>query len=194
MPPAPTRRAVVSPIASASDIDAACTLFREYAATLPFDLAYQSFEAELAGLPAKYVPPMGGIWLARVAPGNLAPTPALPPRAAPAVADLQACLGSHGDIVGCVALRPLSSTTAELKRLFVRPAARASGAGSGLLDAALTFARAAGYERVVLDTLKDMHRAAALYRSRGFAEIAQYYDTPEVERTVFMGLELVQTA
>ena len=50
---------------SKSDFAAALVLFRRYAASLPFSLSYQGFEAELAGLPAPYAPPDGGLLLAR---------------------------------------------------------------------------------------------------------------------------------
>ena len=52
-------------IEPATDIAAVRALFERYAASLPFDLAYQDFAAELAGLPAPYAPPGGVLLVAR---------------------------------------------------------------------------------------------------------------------------------
>ena len=80
---------------------------------------------------------------------------------------------------GCVALRPLDARTAEMKRLYVRPAARGAGLGRALAEAAAARARELGFSRVVLDTMpKRMQEAVALYRSLGFRETAPYLPAP----------------
>ncbi len=80
---------------------------------------------------------------------------------------------------GCVAVRPLDADTLEMKRLFVRPAARGNGLGRKLAMAAIEHARAGGASRLVLDTLAErMGEAVALYRSLGFRETAPYTATP----------------
>jgi len=48
-----------------SDLDEIRTLFREYAASLPFALDFQDFDRELAELPGAYAPPHGALLLAR---------------------------------------------------------------------------------------------------------------------------------
>ncbi|MFO1068184.1 MAG: GNAT family N-acetyltransferase [Geminicoccaceae bacterium] len=135
---------------------------RAYAAALSVDLAYQDFAAELDALPGRYVPPAGALLLAR---------------------------GSDGQPAGCVALRPLGRGIAEMKRLYVVPAARGSGLGRALALAVLERARAAGHREVRLDTLPEMAGAQALYASLGFVAIPAYYATP-VAGTRFMALRL----
>ena len=50
--------------------------------------------------------------------------------------------------------------------------------GRRLAEAVIAEGRRIGYRRIVLDTLKDMTAAQALYRTLGFTEIAPYYDNP----------------
>ena len=146
-----------------TDLPAITSLFRAYAASLPIDLGYQNFDAELASLPGKYAPPTGALLIARDA---------------------------SGAALGCVAMRSLDQPgICEMKRLYVAPAGRAQGLGKQLALAIIEAARAAGYREMRLDTLVTMHEAQKLYRALGFTEIGAYYDTP-IENTVFMHLKL----
>lgn len=147
--------------AAEGDVDLLRQLIREYAVALGVDLGYQGFEEEVRDLPGDYVPPRGAAFIAL----------------------------REGEPVGCVAVRPLDGEIAEMKRLFVRPAGRARGDGRALAEAAIDFARGAGYSRVRLDTLPQMDRAQALYRSLGFRVIPPYRFSP-VPGTVFMELAL----
>jgi putative acetyltransferase len=91
--------------------------------------------------------------------------------------------------VGCAALRPFEPPrVAELKRLYVVPAARAQSLGLRLSEAALGVARTAGYERVRLDTLSSMLAAQRLYERLGFHDIAAYRHNPHEAR--YLELEL----
>ena len=83
-----------------------------------------------------------------------------------------------GAPAGCVAVRELDSRTAEMKRLYVRPACQGRGVGRLLVESALAAARAAGYERMVLDTLPKMRAALSLYRSLDFRAIPPYLHEP----------------
>lgn len=134
-------------------------LLREYETSLGISLGFQGFEAEVATLPGDYAPPRGAFATARL----------------------------DGRIVGMIALRPLEGSAAvcEMKRLYVSPAARGSGAGRSLALAIIAEAERLGYRRMVLDTLPAMREAQALYRKLGFREVDAYYANP-VAGTLYM--------
>jgi putative acetyltransferase len=75
-----------------------------------------------------------------------------------------------GEIVGSVAIRPKWSAqgTCELKRLYLLPGQRGRGVGQALYDHAEAFARAAGYERLWLDSSRRFTKAHRLYQRNGF--------------------------
>lgn len=134
--------------ATPEDLDAVRALFREYEASLSFDLCFQNFEQELAGLPGRYAPPSGQMLLARCG----------------------------GAVVGCVALRQIGEGTCEMKRLFVQPAFRGKGIGKALAQAIIEEGRRIGYKSMRLDTA--MEPARSLYKSLDFREIPPYQQVP----------------
>ncbi|WP_181789804.1 GNAT family N-acetyltransferase [Streptomyces phytophilus] len=81
-----------------------------------------------------------------------------------------------GAFLGCAGVRLLAGepATAELKRMFVRPAGRGAGLGRGLLLAAEASAAALGAERVVCETNTQLTEARALYMGHGYEETAPY--------------------
>jgi putative acetyltransferase len=85
---------------------------------------------------------------------------------------------AHRDDVplGCGALRPLEPGIGEIKRVYVRPAARGLGVGRQIMDALLSSAAQAGCHRVRLDTAPELLAAQALYHELGFVRIPPYRD------------------
>lgn len=151
----------ISPARIPGDLETVRSLFREYAAGLGVDIAYQGFEQELATLPGKYQPPAGRLLIA----------------------------SNDGGALGCVALRPLTNRDCEMKRLYVRPAARGSALGRALAQRVCDEARAAGYARICLDTISTMVAAVRLYQSLGFRDIEPYVFNP-YPGACFMALDL----
>ena len=74
--------------------------------------------------------------------------------------------------VGCAGLRRLDDHTGEVKRLFVREAARRQGVGRALLGAIDDHSRRVGLQRLRLDTNSD--QALALFESVGYKPIRDY--------------------
>jgi len=152
----------ITHVETPADLISARELFLEYAKSLNFSLCFQGFDGELASLPGDYAPPSGRLLLAEF----------------------------HGRRAGCVALHRLEHGTCEMKRLYVRPEFRGYKIGRRLAEAVIAEARAAGYERMRLDTVEPvMRRAVQLYRELGFYEIPAYRPNP-IEGALYMELEL----
>jgi GNAT superfamily N-acetyltransferase len=75
-------------------------------------------------------------------------------------------------------VKRLGPGLAEIKRMYVVPSARGRGLARVLLAALEDAARNLGYARVRLDTGPKQPHAEALYRSAGYAEIADYNGNP----------------
>lgn len=84
----------------------------------------------------------------------------------------------HGQPVGMGGIRRVRDGICEMKRVYVRDAAKGQGLGRALVERLIADARAFGYQTMFLDTAPTLTTATALYRKLGFAPIPAY---PEVE-------------
>lgn len=125
-------------------------LLKQYARMRNYDPALDNFAHELQALDKLYAAPEGAILLAR-----RAKTP-----------------------VGCVALRALSGTKCEMKRLFVVPEMQGQGIGRLLAEQIMEEGVALGYTSMYLDTHPWMTSAHGLYQSLGFKETTRYNQNP----------------
>lgn len=79
---------------------------------------------------------------------------------------------ADGAACGCGALRPLTETTAELKRVYARP--NSQGVGTAIVKALEEKARSFGYSEIVLETRRVNTAAVAFYRKLGYTECENF--------------------
>lgn len=126
-------------------------LIVEYTKFFGRDLSFQDIDDELKDLAEKYLPPQGRLLCAQL---------------------------ESDEIIGCVAYHKHNPERCEMKRLFVREGYRNFHAGKKLVEAILNFAKADGFEEMVLDTITPLKSAIALYKKFGFVETEPYYNNP----------------
>src|SRR2546428_12164010 len=102
----PVGRVEIRQAASAEELASARELSGEYA-SVDGRPCFATLEQELASLPGQYAPPAGRLLLALVG----------------------------GSAVGCVGLAPVGKALCKMKRLYVRPEFRGTGAGRRLAEA-----------------------------------------------------------
>lgn len=79
-----------------------------------------------------------------------------------------------GQRLGCVFLARDDEETARLRLLLVEPSARGLGLGRRLVEAAVAFARRAGYRELVLWTHRELHAARRIYADIGFRKTEEW--------------------
>lgn len=122
------------------DLPEVTAIFREYVLSPTVSLDFQNYEIEFSDLPGKYAEPKGGILLA----------------------------WQGASVVGCAAFRPLDEAHCELKRVYVRPAARGQKVGRRLVESMIDKACSQGYVKMYLDVLPEFVVAQQLYADLGF--------------------------
>lgn len=121
----------------------------------------QHFDEEIRHLEGKYGPPEGRLYLV--------------------------CW--DGKLAGCVALKKVDEKSAEIKRLYVKPAFRGHRIGEAMVHRLIADAREIGYASLLLDTLPFLHTAIKMYRRLGFYEIPSYNGSP-MENLLYMKYDL----
>ena len=99
------------------------------------------------------------------------------PRTPPSAADVAVVLVARdagGEAVGGGALRPLEDGVAEIKRMYVVPAARGRGVSKVVLAGLEAAARDRGWTTLRLETGPRQPEAIALYEGAGYRPIAAF--------------------
>jgi ribosomal protein S18 acetylase RimI-like enzyme len=149
--PSPERFERVSP-----DDPRARELYREYVrdeVLLPLGLPTDEASMAAEAPPADLAPPSGELLLASI----------------------------DGTPIAMAGVRDLETPVAEVKSMYVSPAARGRGLGRALLDRLESIAAERGCEAARLDTADHLTAAIALYRSRGYQEIPAYNTGPAAD-------------
>lgn len=134
-----------------ADTEPLLALIREYMAWLNVGSCAQKLDVELAQFEALFTPPSGLFVLAHV-----------------------------GDqLAGCAGLLVHQGTTAEVKRVYVRPAHRGLNLGETLVRRLMALAPTLGVNHLILDAVAPTTHAQGLYRRMGFTETQPYYASPE---------------
>jgi GNAT superfamily N-acetyltransferase len=120
-------------------------------------------------------------------------TPDSEPGTAPSAADITMFVlvrGDDGAALGCGGLRQIDDVSGEIKRMYVRPESRGSGAADVVLDALETHARKLGWTHLRLETGDRQPDAVAFYRRRGFERIENFGHYVGVENSLCFEREL----
>jgi len=85
---------------------------------------------------------------------------------------------AEGRVVGCGGVKLLDDGIGEIKRMWVSPAERGHGLGGRLLEALEHAAAEAGMTVTRLETNEQLGPALAMYRKRGYVEVAPFNAEP----------------
>lgn len=96
----------------------------------------------------------------------------------------------EGKPVGCGCWRAFDPVTAEIKRMYVRPAYRRQGIAGKIISALERHAAASGCHRAVLETGAEMPDAIAFYEKKGYHLVPNYGDFAGDEVCVCMEKEI----
>jgi GNAT superfamily N-acetyltransferase len=125
---------------------------------------FENVDAEIATLPGIFAPPKGRFFVAL----------------------------DDSRVIGCVALKPVSESVCELKRMYVKPGYRGQRVGWRLVETLIAAAREIGYSKIILDSHISMTKAHSIYRGAGFNDVPEPEGFPEFlhGQVVFMEMDL----
>jgi putative acetyltransferase len=104
-------------------------------------------------------------------------TPDSEPGPAPTGDDIALFLVAYtadGEPAGCGGLRQLDATSAEIKRMFVRPASRGTGVSVAVLHELEAAAVRRGWTTLRLETGREQPDAVRFYTREGYAPIPRF--------------------
>lgn len=84
----------------------------------------------------------------------------------------------HGEPVGCGAVKFHDDAPAEIKRMWVAPAARGLGLGRRILTDLEAHTAAGGVHVLRLETNRTLTEAISMYQSAGYREVAPFNSEP----------------
>jgi len=147
------------------DLDKVLCIYRDYIGSASVNLDFQDNEKDFRNLSQQYSGKDSVIFLAWY----------------------------KGKVIGCAAFRRVNSTECEIKRVYVRPAARGGGVGLNLINTVIESAKKNGYRKIYLDVLPEFDVATKLYESIGFEPTEPITYNP-VPGTKFLGLDISKDA
>jgi GNAT superfamily N-acetyltransferase len=171
-------------------------LYFEELFELGCDLGFQGFQNEWIDLPGKYdFEKRGGIFVAvelpiatKVGPteykrdsdGILRVQPGMDSINESTKTALRQVLKDKGQVIGCIAIRSLTETCGEVKRMYIRKTHRRLGIGKLLAKQIIDHGwEECKYEEIKLDSLERLGGAITLYENLGFSRIDPYCECPE---------------
>ena len=114
-------------------------------------------------------------------------TPDSEPGVAPSAADIAVfftAFDDDGTGIGCGGLRELGSGVGEIKRMYVDPRRRGSGAAAGILRALEDWAREQGWTSLRLETGDAQPDAIRFYTRSGYERIPNFGAYAGEERSI----------
>lgn len=108
--------------------------------------------------------------------------------------DVVLVYNEQGEAVACGAFKPYEKNEAEIKRMYVRPAARGNGLATIVLQALEQKALEKGLQHSILETGKYMEDAVAFYKKNGYNEIPNFGQYEGIDNSICFRKDLKEFA
>ena len=115
------------------------------------------------------------------------------PGIAPSADDIAYFVVTRDDLntpIGCGGLRQLDEVSGEIKRMYVIPTARGTGAADAVIDALEAFARTQRWTHLRLETGDRQPDAVSFYRRRGYERIPNFGHYASSDNSLCFELEI----